>query len=564
MLRKIAIISFAISILGMISQLLPQSAIRYSGWMNLVYVDSLKSGITFGFNVYQFGLYLFFFFGSLIFWRTNFRESRIVKFMFSMMVFSKILGFLSIIISISSFGAVGIANPIFVISMLVTLGLTFMSFVFLKALQENQQASFVENQYETSSVKIYDDASRGKRLLNYIVDILLIVAFFWPLFELLINTRFFQSIARSMEDILGDRVSVWILYFICSLSYYLFFEGIFGATPGKLLSNTIVTIDDGEKPQFSNIFTRTLSRFVPFEAFSFLMNANWHDRWSQTQVTRLESTGFKTRNYWFAFLGTIAICIFGVFAYNAVEKNISLVEFEREQHAQQDEFNERLNNLDTNNLIRLYDLNYGPEIVLKVEKVNGATVTATMIEEIPTDSVDRNIPQDAYRLEQYYRLHKSKFKQIQIQISALKRGVLAEDDRTSKGFAVPQKTSNYRIAKFFDLYKPDLNIASTDIAIDPEGKQSNDAHYLRLTNSAWTARLIDVKSDDDDAKWSLGYGQLPMPISRNSAQLVIMGKGDVLDAFEVELTFKDTLERTSRYKLSRESNVSQVVISPIK
>jgi len=70
--------------------------------------------------------------------------------------------------------------------------------------------------------------------------------------------------------------------------YYVFFEGIFGATPGKLITRTRVVQIDGQKPTIGQVLGRTASRFVPFDALSFLgSGAGWHDRWTRTRVVRI-------------------------------------------------------------------------------------------------------------------------------------------------------------------------------------------------------------------------------------------------------------------------------------
>jgi uncharacterized RDD family membrane protein YckC len=72
------------------------------------------------------------------------------------------------------------------------------------------------------------------------------------------------------------------------IGYYIFFEHVFNATPGKMITRTRVVRLDGGKPSVGQIIGRTFSRFVPFEAFSFLgSSSGWHDRWSKTRVVRV-------------------------------------------------------------------------------------------------------------------------------------------------------------------------------------------------------------------------------------------------------------------------------------
>jgi uncharacterized RDD family membrane protein YckC len=57
---------------------------------------------------------------------------------------------------------------------------------------------------------------------------------------------------------------------------------------GKLITGTRVVTESGEVPTARQILIRTVVRFVPFEAFSFLGSSGtgWHDTWSGTRVVR--------------------------------------------------------------------------------------------------------------------------------------------------------------------------------------------------------------------------------------------------------------------------------------
>ncbi len=73
-----------------------------------------------------------------------------------------------------------------------------------------------------------------------------------------------------------------------ALGYYILLEGMSGKTIGKLMTGTRVVDMHGEKPGFRRIVKRSIARLIPFEAFSFLGNANrgWHDSLSDTYVVK--------------------------------------------------------------------------------------------------------------------------------------------------------------------------------------------------------------------------------------------------------------------------------------
>lgn len=66
--------------------------------------------------------------------------------------------------------------------------------------------------------------------------------------------------------------------------YYVFFEGLWGRTPGKFVCGTIVVNEQGGRPSLGQIVGRTFCRFIPFEAFSFLGERGWHDSVPRTHV----------------------------------------------------------------------------------------------------------------------------------------------------------------------------------------------------------------------------------------------------------------------------------------
>jgi uncharacterized RDD family membrane protein YckC len=68
--------------------------------------------------------------------------------------------------------------------------------------------------------------------------------------------------------------------------YYVLLEGLTGRTLGKLITGTKVVNERGEPPSFAQTLGRTFSRFIPFEAFSFLGDdgRGWHDSVPGTYV----------------------------------------------------------------------------------------------------------------------------------------------------------------------------------------------------------------------------------------------------------------------------------------
>ena len=141
----------------------------------------------------------------------------------------------------------------------------------------------------------YDEASTGQRFLNYLIDILFmrfVVSYgtSYLLVEFLLATA-----PESAYKWFGEEASLLALYGIAyliailnHLVYYTICEKAFkGYTLGKLITGTRAIREDGGELTFKDAFLRSLSRLVPFEAFSIWFgNGLWHDAWTKTKVIK--------------------------------------------------------------------------------------------------------------------------------------------------------------------------------------------------------------------------------------------------------------------------------------
>lgn len=130
-------------------------------------------------------------------------------------------------------------------------------------------------------------ADRGIRFVNYFIDrvVLLAGSFLFGIFLVLIDKG---ELLYVIDD--GGIVMDYIFGVFLGTFYYSLFEfGTGGRTIGKLLTGTKVISDDGLPLTYPQVLGRTLSRFVPFEPFSFFGDEplGWHDSWSGTRVVKL-------------------------------------------------------------------------------------------------------------------------------------------------------------------------------------------------------------------------------------------------------------------------------------
>jgi len=200
-----------------------------------------------------------------------------------------------------------------------TLIMIAVSYIYLKKSREHLEVELLpEDSPETLYLSsdqytiLFKRASKGKRFIHYLIDIILIILIFSP-----ILMRELRGLSYYFEYYLGERIAVYAIFFINGLIYYGIFEGFFRATPGKYITSCIVTGYASVKVKGAQILGRTFSRRIPFEAFSFFGESGWHDTFTETTVSHYKSDD-KYKGTVAAVLITAAVLILIVMITNAV------------------------------------------------------------------------------------------------------------------------------------------------------------------------------------------------------------------------------------------------------
>ncbi len=144
----------------------------------------------------------------------------------------------------------------------------------------------------------FTPASQGQRFLNLLIDGLfmrfalsLATGYVFGYILLGIAPDFLADVAYEIEG--GPKTwRFWVLSILLGyfnyLIYYAICEKAFkGYTLGKLITGTRAIRDDGQELTFKDAILRTLSRIVPFEAFSGFGDRPWHDNWTKTTVIKV-------------------------------------------------------------------------------------------------------------------------------------------------------------------------------------------------------------------------------------------------------------------------------------
>lgn len=140
---------------------------------------------------------------------------------------------------------------------------------------------------ETTTMQIDEGmkVSTWLRLANFVLDIVFyyILSFIIGIILGIFALIGFEGPLIWLTE--ADPLTEKFLGCVLLLLYYFFTEGFMQRSIGKLITGTMVVMDDGSKPDLRTVFIRSLCRFIPFEPFSFFGDGRgWHDSAVNTYV----------------------------------------------------------------------------------------------------------------------------------------------------------------------------------------------------------------------------------------------------------------------------------------
>ncbi len=159
------------------------------------------------------------------------------------------------------------------------------SFDIDEQLKEQRIAKLVKNEMNQNI------ASQGKRFTNHILDTIFLIIFNL-LFGIILGLILAIVSPETLDSIANMSVLQEYLFgYIVAMFYFSLFEIATGRTPAKFITKTKVVDEHGNPPKTESILIRSLCRFIPFEAFSFLGGepvVGWHDSLSKTRVVLIK------------------------------------------------------------------------------------------------------------------------------------------------------------------------------------------------------------------------------------------------------------------------------------
>lgn len=158
---------------------------------------------------------------------------------------------------------------------------------------QNKQSESAFSEELESYIQQFESASTGQRFLNFLIDNLLMQFGIGYLTGTIVGyflNNFFPELAYDFA-MNSSQFNIFLLSYVISILnyilYYTFCEKLFkGYTLGKLITGTRAIREDGQELSFKDALLRSLSRIVPFEAFSALNGNPWHDTWTKTEVIK--------------------------------------------------------------------------------------------------------------------------------------------------------------------------------------------------------------------------------------------------------------------------------------
>jgi hypothetical protein len=303
--KNIGTITLIGGVLGLIPVLMMYMSFGYGGLLGELFpwLMAVKPGVSFEFAAFDYlgGFYLLsglgyslfpiLFYGIMIAAYFSLKNKtplsyRLIRFVFSVIFISELIGILwmiSAIIRGDDFFWPILSRPLGIV---FNIAWAYVSFTILRSnLEPVDEFGSVPSLNNNNLAEV----PKGTRFVHHLLDSFLYIGICSGI-VVYFGDSFIYQIQYDASMSLGFLVVV----LIARLMYYPIFETLFGATPGKFLTGSKVVNENGEKITFNQSLTRTFSRMVPFEPFSFLgKNKGWHDAWSKTKVVpNEESAGF--------------------------------------------------------------------------------------------------------------------------------------------------------------------------------------------------------------------------------------------------------------------------------
>lgn len=560
MTNKIKIIAFATAIAGIIAETLAFMNFSTEIWIKIfLNVKGIFTSMSLNFFKFDFfyhytsrGLgtnyinlffYIMLLIGAILFTTSKQKETRLLRFVFSIIVvcqiISVVLGFISPFVYWKYLVQNNFWWAIWILNFAINSGWIFLSIYVIKSTKKESDITYRE--LNDHQLPVFNFASNWQRLFHLLIDTCLCILIFSGLIFIYDN-----EFVGNLESVIGERGLIYIFLITFRLIYYPFFEILLGATPAKLLTETRVITQDGNKAPAGTIVLRTLCRFIPFEPFSFFGAGGWHDTITKTEVVREVRTGVKGRWYLLIFPSFILIGLGIYFGNEAYEDYQYRKKREAEHQLKIKEFENALSHITTNDLIEIEEPNSysSKEIYLKVEEVTKDELVVAVIER------ENDYNESVYIIEKLYNQNKNYLSTIPVKISDLKRAYTSDYDlyRRDKreGVALLMDNRKFEIRRIEKLYCPLIKVGEVEYVRD-------STIEMNFINCGWPADLVEIENIEGSVNWQNQLPEyIPTITSNNYPNFYIVGSNfENGNKLKFRIVLRDSLDNRHRFIIER-------------
>lgn len=432
----------------------------------------------------------------------------------------------------------------------------FIAYKILKSLKSNKELDIVTTE---TSVKI-TDTGKWQRFFHFLIDTFIIALVFLPIifsvFTNMVNTdEGIYSSSQVSRNILESRYTGIAIFVVLRFIYYPIFEIMFGSTPAKFLTESVVVNHKGEKPSVKDIFKRTLWRNIPFDSVSFLFGKGWHDVMSYTYIVKEKRTGFKTnRLLWILpFLAVyIPLAYFGDTLWNEYQSNKEYQEKQKNELIGLQNIGSKIN---SNLFFVLDDIDnyeYGKEVyAIKVEKVIGDSLLVTkLFSEYVGDSTFESV-MSLYA----YQKDTAKTEIISKKNLAMSIPKSAGDRyKAENGVKLFKGNIKYTTSAVFEQNVPYLKGSSnaSTFGADPSKNTS-----VAMQSLGANGKILTITNKDNDLTWKTKF-----PIEFRNGELVQLETNENIKfdkTYESEITVVYDNNKIQKYIMNFTSGYSTLI-----
>jgi uncharacterized RDD family membrane protein YckC len=269
-------------------------------------------------NIYNIIFYILLLFGALFFYFSKGKEVRLLRFFYAILLITKIISFFVFILHRFFFKNTFVQEQevdmkyffYLIVPLILILFHIFISYWVLTVTSINRKMK-IKLKLNSENYEIVE-SKKIDRLIHLVIDSIIMVFVFFSITGAFVNYQFITK-NEVIPSFLNNQFGAFLISLFIAFIYYPFFEGIFGATPGKFLTDSRVVNPKSEIPEISTIFVRTLCRQIPFNAISFFGKKGWHDTFSKSYVVKEENEKTYTIYIIMLFIFSFSFAIYWAF-----------------------------------------------------------------------------------------------------------------------------------------------------------------------------------------------------------------------------------------------------------